>query len=108
MRLLFLMLFVFSYNCSFAQLGSRFAPNHSAWEQKTGFFAVPSPSSGHSVSIGTNKSSIIKNDTVINNKLLQKLYCLDISIQYPTDTTCVSFSNYLFYDSNKVFIGNHP
>lgn len=103
MKKILLIIFVlFITQLAKTQTGLLFAPTNSQWVQESNIWENPPP---HLVK--TYYNYIIKNDTIINNKKYSKLYrsfnkLLDSSL------SCYNFWNYLFYDSNKVYIGNNP
>jgi hypothetical protein len=91
--------FLFFQNSLFSQVtGTQFAPVGTRWSVEDFFYGAP-PSTVHRWG-----NFRISGDTVINNKLLQKI---DTSVTAANhyDTLCMAFSGkYFYYDNKKLYL----
>ncbi|MBI3502634.1 MAG: T9SS type A sorting domain-containing protein [Bacteroidetes bacterium] len=88
--------------CAAQITGGQFAPTNSQWLQESDIWQNPPP---HLVT--TYYQFILKNDTVINGKNYGRLYSSNTHL-LDSSLSCYSFWNFIYYDSNKVYIGNNP
>lgn len=96
-----LIVFLYFTGTVHSQTGVLFSPNGSRWSQEATFWYTSGPGQGPEC-VCTYSHEIIQNDTVINNKKIQKMYH---STTKDFDTTCLNFLWYLYYDSMKVYVG---